>query len=115
MLRLPMHPRYSRMLVEAASLDCLQEASLCAALVSGRDLLLRVGRDDQHIAKARETFEVSDQSDFFVLIEAFKYAQSAGFNIDACRRYGIHALTAHQVAVTWNQIFEITRKHLKKS
>jgi ATP-dependent helicase HrpB len=113
MLRLPMHPRYSRLLVEAASFGCLKEASLCAALVSGRDLLVRLGRDDQHIAKARENFEVSDQSDFFVLIEAFQHAQSARFDFESCRRYGIHAVTAQQVAVTWSQIYEIAAKHLR--
>jgi ATP-dependent helicase HrpB len=112
MLRLPMHPRYSRMLVEAARFGCLQEASLCAALVSGRDLLLRLGREDQHITKARENLEVSDQSDFFVLMEAFKYAQENRFSVDACRRYGVHALSAQQVAVTWQQIYDIARKHM---
>ncbi|MGZ8900082.1 MAG: ATP-dependent helicase HrpB [Limisphaerales bacterium] len=112
MLRLPMHPRYSRMLVEAARFGCLKEASLCAALVSGRDLLVRLGRDDQHVAKARENFEVSDQSDFFVLMEAFKHAQNSRFDFDACRRYGVHALSAQQVAITWDQIYTIARKHL---
>lgn len=112
MLRLPMHPRYSRMLVEASRFGCLKEASLCAALVSGRDLLVRLGREDQHIAKAREMFEVSDQSDFFVLMEAFKFAQSCRFDVDQCRRYGVHALSAQQVAMTWTQIFEIARNHL---
>src|SRR5262249_38885107 len=59
MLRLPMHPRYSRMLVEAARRGCVPGAALCAALVSGRDLLMRLGRDDQHIREARELFEAS--------------------------------------------------------
>lgn len=112
MLRLPMHPRYSRMLVEAARYGCVREAAMCAALVSGRDLLVRLGRDDQHIAKARENFEVSDQSDFFVLMEAFKHAQATRFDVDACRRYGVHAMSAQQVAVTWQQIYDIARKHL---
>jgi ATP-dependent helicase HrpB len=112
MLRLPMHPRYSRMLVEAARYGCVKEASLCAALVSGRDLLLRLGRDDQHIARAREDLEVNDQSDFFVLIEAFKHAQENRFDLDACRRYGVHALSAQQVAITWQQIYEIARRDL---
>lgn len=112
MLRLPMHPRYSRMLVEAASHGCLKEAALCAALVSGRDLLVRLGRDDQHIAKARETFEVSDQSDFFVLIEAFQHAQAHRFDFEACRRYGVHAQSAQQVAFTFTQIYDIARNHL---
>ena len=34
MLRLPMHPRYSRMLVEASKHGCVPAAALCAALVS---------------------------------------------------------------------------------
>ena len=59
MLRLPMHPRYSRMLVEAAKFNCVPAAALCAALVSGRDLLMRLGRDDKHINEARELFEAS--------------------------------------------------------
>src|SRR6185503_6994850 len=50
MLRLPMHPRYSRMLVEAARYSCVPAAALCAALVSGRDLLMRIGRDQKHIS-----------------------------------------------------------------
>jgi ATP-dependent helicase HrpB len=112
MLRLPMHPRYSRMLVEAERYGCVREAALCAALVSGRDLLVRLAREDQHIARARERFEVSDQSDFFVLMEAFKHAQENRFEVDACRRYGVHAMSAQQVAVTWQQIYDIAQKHL---
>src|SRR5687768_11425099 len=50
MLRLPMHPRYSRMLAEAARYNCVPAAALCAALVSGRDLLTRVRRDDKQIS-----------------------------------------------------------------
>lgn len=114
MLRLPMHPRYSRMLVEAAQCGCVKEAALCAALVSGRDLLVRLNRDDRHIAAAREEFEVSDQSDFFVLMEAFKYAQQCRFETESCRRRGVHAMAAQQVAMTWGQIHEIAKIHLEE-
>jgi ATP-dependent helicase HrpB len=112
MLKLPMHPRYSRMLIEAAKHGCTKEAALCAALVSGRDLLVRLRRDDKHISHARENLETSDQSDFFVLIEAYKFAQENRFNVEACRRYGIHALSAQQVGMTWGQILDITKTHL---
>jgi ATP-dependent helicase HrpB len=112
MLRLPMHPRYSRMLIEAARYGCVNEAALCAALVSGRDLLVRLGRDDKHISTAREEFEVSDQSDFFALMEAFKYAQQNRFDVEACRRRGVHALSAQQVALTCGQIRDIAKPHL---
>src|SRR5262249_19965884 len=72
MLRLPMHPRYSRILVEAARRDCLRAAALCAALVSGRDLLQRLRREDKHVAEARELFEASQTSDFFTLMRAYQ-------------------------------------------
>jgi ATP-dependent helicase HrpB len=110
MLRLPMHPRYSRMMVEAARRNCVRAAALCAALVSGRDLLARLRREDQHIAEARELFEASQLSDFFTLMRAYQFAKNCGFNPDRCRRYGIHAQTARQVEQTYDQIVEIARR-----
>src|SRR5207249_4140367 len=96
MLRLPMHPRYSRMLVEAARFNCVPAAALCAALVSGRDLLMRLGRDDQHIKEARELFEASQDSDFYTLMRAYQFAKKNNFSVETCRRYGLHAQTARQ-------------------
>ncbi len=110
MLRLPMHPRYSRMLVEAAQHDCVPAASLCAALVSGRDLLMRLSRDDKHISEARELFEASDQSDFYTLIRAWQFARKNNFAVESCRRYGIHAQTARQVEQTFQQIVSVARQ-----
>src|SRR5437899_4090631 len=110
MLRLPMHPRYSRMLVEAAQYNCIPAAALCAALVSGRDLLMRLGRDDKHIAEARELFEASDQSDFYTLIRAYQFARKSNFSVESCRRYGIHAQTARQVEQTFEQILTLARQ-----
>jgi ATP-dependent helicase HrpB len=110
MLRLPMHPRYSRMLLEAASRHCVPAAALCAALVSGRDLLMRLGRDDKHIAEARELFEASQESDFYRLILAYRFARQRNFNVEACRRYGVHAQTARQVEQTCEQILQIARQ-----
>src|SRR5207237_9332149 len=85
MLRLPMHPRYSRMLVEAAKYGCVPPAALCAALVSGRDLLMRLGRDDKHIAEARELFEASQESDFYTLMRAYHFAKRNNFSVETCR------------------------------
>ena len=110
MLRLPMHPRYSRMLVEAASRGCVPAAALCAALVSGRDLLVRLGRDDKHIQEARELFEASQESDFYTLILAYQFAKKNRFSVETCRRYGIHAQTARQVEQTLEQILQIARQ-----
>ena len=110
MLRLPMHPRYARMLVEAATRRCVPAAALCAALVSGRDLLVRLGREDKHTAEAREIFEGDERSDFFTLIRAFNYAANQNFSTDACRRHGIHAQSARVIAQTYQQILEIAKR-----
>src|SRR4029434_11088330 len=91
MLRLPMHPRYSRMIVEASRLGCARAAALCAALVSGRYLRQQLEREDNHLAEARELFEASQQSDFFTLMRAHQFAKNCGFNPDRCRWYGVTA------------------------
>jgi len=109
MLRLPMHPRYSRMLVEAFRHQCVPAAALCAALVSGRDLLVRLGRDDKHIAEARELFEASAESDFYTLMRAYQFARNNGYNTERCRRYGVHAQIARQVQQTFEQILQSAR------
>jgi ATP-dependent helicase HrpB len=109
MLRLPMHPRYSRMLVEAVKHNCAPAAALCAALVSGRDLLVRLGRDDKHIAEARELFEASAESDFYTLMRAYQFARNNGYSVERCRRYGVHAQIARQVEQTFEQILQTAR------
>lgn len=110
MRRLPMHPRYSRMLVEAAKRGCVRAAALCAALVSGRDLLQRLRREDKHVAEARELFEASQDSDFFTLIRAYQYAKNNNFNVESCRRHGIHAQSARQVEQTFGQLVQIAEQ-----
>ena len=110
MLKLPMHPRYSRMLVEAAKFGCVPAAALCAALVSGRDMLMRLGRDDKHIQEARELFEASQESDFYTLMRAHQFAKKNNFSVETCRRYGIHAQTARQVEQTFEQILQIAKQ-----
>ncbi|MCI0539404.1 MAG: DEAD/DEAH box helicase, partial [Verrucomicrobiales bacterium] len=107
MLRLPMHPRYSRMLVEAAQRQCVPAAAVCAALVSGRDLLQRIRREESHIAEAREVFEAGQQSDFFTLLRAYQFAKQSNFDLETCRRYGISATVARQVEQTFGQILQI--------
>ncbi len=110
MRRLPMHPRYSRMLIEAARHGCVRAAALCAALVSGRDLLQRLRRDDRHIAEARELFEASQDSDFFTLMRAWQFARKNNFSADACRRHGINTQSARQVEQTHQQIVQIAEQ-----
>ncbi|MDB6174391.1 MAG: Helicase-associated domain protein [Chthoniobacteraceae bacterium] len=110
MLRLPMHPRFSRMLLEASRRGCVAEAAQCAALVSGRDLLMRLGKDDTQLKEARERFEESTQSDFHTLMRAHEFARSCKFDLNACQRAGVHAQTARQVEETFSQLLQIARR-----
>lgn len=110
MLRLPMHPRYSRMLIEASQRGCVPDAALCAALVSGRDLLARLDRDDASTKAAREMFEDSTDSDFITLIRAYEFAKASGFSFERCRSHGINAQVARQVEQTFQQILQAARQ-----
>ncbi len=110
MLRLPMHPRYSRLLVEASRRGCVPAAALCAALTGGRDLLVRLGREDGAVREARELFEASRHSDFHTLMRAFQFARNQRFDVVACRRHGIHAQTARQIDDTYRQLMAIATR-----
>lgn len=110
MRRLPMHPRYSRMLIEASQRGCVADAALCAALVSGRDLLARLDRDDVSTQAAREMFEDSADSDFIMLMRAYEFAKANAFSFDRCRSYGINAQVARQVEQTFLQIMHAAQQ-----
>lgn len=110
MLRLPMHPRFSRLLIEAGQRGCLAEAALCAALVSGRDLWARGERDDASSRAARELFEESGESDFVTLMRAYDFAVASGFHGERCRAQGVNAHVARQVEQTFQQILQAARQ-----
>jgi ATP-dependent helicase HrpB len=108
MLAFPLHPRYARMLLAAQEYGCVHQACLVAALTQGRDLLLRnVGRE---VESAREDL-LGDKasSDFWILMRAWNYAARNQFRLDACRRLGIHAVTARQVGPLFEQFLRIAR------
>ncbi len=96
--------------MEAATRGCLREAALCAALVSGRDLLVRLRSEDKHIAEARELFETTSASDFYTLMRAFEFASKSNFSVDGCKRYGVHAQIARQVQQTFDQIIGLAAR-----
>jgi ATP-dependent helicase HrpB len=110
MLELPMHPRYSRMLVEAARRGCVPRAAMCAALTSGKDLLVRPGRDDAGLKLVREVFEGDARSDFQTLQRAYQFARNCGFDPGRCRSHGVRAEVARAVAATFDQFIELARR-----
>lgn len=109
MLAFPLHPRYSRMLLAAQEYGCVRQVALIAALTQGRDLLVR--RQGRQVEDARDDlFGGETQSDFFVLMRAWRYAERNGFNLDRCRRLGIHAQAARQVGPLFEQFLNIAKR-----
>jgi ATP-dependent helicase HrpB len=108
MLRFPMHPRYAAMFLAAQDYGCVRSVALMAALTQGRNFLLR--NVDKRTAEARdELFGEEHESDFFLLMRAWRYADKAGYNQDACRRLGIHVQGVRQVGPLFQQFLEIAQ------
>ncbi len=109
MLAFPIHPRYARMLLAAQEYGCVYQAALAAALTQGRDLLLRnVGRDTNQLRE--DLLGEKASSDFWILMRAWTYAAKNQFRMDACRRLGIHAVTARQVGPLFDHFLRIAKK-----
>jgi ATP-dependent helicase HrpB len=109
MLAFPLHPRYSRMLLAAHEYGCVHQACLVAALTQGRDLLLRnVDRDTNSFRE--DLLGEKASSDFWILMRAWTYAAKNQFRLDACRRLGIHAVTARQVGPLFDQFIRIAER-----
>jgi len=109
MLRFPVHPRYARMFLAAQERGCVRPVALMAALTQGRNFLLR--GVPKAVEQAREdTLGEEHESDFFLLMRAWRYADQANYSLDACRRLGLHAQGARQVGPLFQQFLEIAAK-----
>ena len=109
MLRFPVHPRYARMFLAAQERGCVRSVALMAALTQGRNFLLR-GVDKRTDEAREDLFGEEHESDFFLLMRAWRYADKANYAMEACRRIGIHAQAARQVGPLFEQFLEIAAK-----
>lgn len=109
MLRFPVHPRYARMFLAAQERGCVRAVALMAALTQGRNFLLR-GVDKRTEEAREDLFGEEHESDFFLLMRAWRYADKANYAMEACRRIGIHAQAARQVGPLFEQFLEIASK-----
>lgn len=108
MLSYPLHPRYARMLLEAGKRGCVRGVALMAALTQGRNFLLR--GSSRSVEKARQdAFGDEERSDFLQLMRAWFYAHRARYEVEACRRLGIHAQAARQVGPLFEQFLGVAR------
>jgi ATP-dependent helicase HrpB len=106
MVAFPAHPRYARMLLAAHDYGCVRPVALIAALMQGRDLLVR--RQAKEVEGVRDDlFDAETESDFFVLMRTWSDAERNGYNIERCRRLGVHAQAARQVGPLFEQFLRI--------
>lgn len=109
MLRFPVHPRYARMFLAAQERGCVRSVALMAALTQGRNFLLR-GVDKRTQEERENVLGEEHESDFFLLMRAWRFADRANYSLEACRRLGIHAQGARQVGPLFEQFLEIAAK-----
>jgi ATP-dependent helicase HrpB len=108
MLAFPVHPRYARMLLAAQQYRCVPAVTLIAALTQGHNLLRRL--DGKQAREDREDVLGSDaESDLFILMRAFRYAENSRFDSQRCARLGINAGAAREAAQLTEQFLAIAR------
>lgn len=106
MLRLPVHPRLGRLILEGEKLHAADEVTLLAALLSERDI-----RSDARI-RLKETSHIvrsgaSGSSDLLELLDAFRKAEEARFAEDHVRALGLDARAVQAVRRAQRQLRHI--------
>ncbi|HEX6184383.1 MAG TPA: ATP-dependent helicase C-terminal domain-containing protein [Pyrinomonadaceae bacterium] len=123
MLRLPLHPRLGRIVVEAEGRGVAREACTIAALISERDIRAsRVAfggparvegsdaRRDEGRVRARRDAEKHGSSDLLELLDLFSEAESRGSGADALRRLDLDPNAVRAVERVSRQLRRLLRR-----
>lgn len=90
MLRLPLHPRLARVVLEADARGVGRAACTIAALIGERDIRAGVRMFDRR-AGERASPSMHGASDLLLLLDLFEDAARSGFDQDALRRMNLNA------------------------
>ncbi|MBN1571547.1 MAG: ATP-dependent helicase HrpB [Acidobacteria bacterium] len=96
MLKLPIHPRLARLILEGEKQHVVEESTLLAALLAERDIRLNV-RTRLADPQSRHHRHASGPSDLLELLDCFKEAERAGFEADRLLDLGLDARTVQAV------------------
>ncbi|MFN2507193.1 MAG: ATP-dependent helicase HrpB [Chthoniobacterales bacterium] len=109
LLAFPVHPRYARMLLAAQEHRCVRAIALIAAVTQGRNLLRRAegkqAREDRE-----DLLGADDDSDLFILVRAFRFAEKNNFDPRRCARLSVNAAAAREAAQLWDHFIAIARE-----
>lgn len=91
MLRLPLSPRYARMVVEAERGGCVNDVAIIAALMAGKPVFkATTSANKKAITKVKLGFAIDDSSDFFLLLEMFRQAKENHWSQEWCEKHFIN-------------------------
>ncbi len=106
MLRLPIHPRLARLIIEGEKLKVSEESVLLAALLSERDIRLKT-RASFGSRPSRMGGGSSGSSDLIELLDLFKEAEAADFLPDRIRDLGLDPMTVQAVKRMQHQLHRL--------
>jgi ATP-dependent helicase HrpB len=111
MLRMPLHPRLARIVVEAERRGVASDACTVAALISERDIRagrVRLGVEREEKSAGREAprrgAEKQGSSDLIELLELFSEAEAANFDAERVRRLGLEPNAVRAVSRAGGQL-----------
>lgn len=116
MLRLPLHPRLARIVVEAETRGVAREAATVAALISERDI--RAGRvrlagrqnvREQEGSRAKRVAHTHGSSDLLELLDLFNEAEAQGFASERLRALDLDVNAVRAVERVSRQLRRLLR------
>lgn len=104
MVRYPLHPRFSRLVVAAREYGCTDLVLAAIALSEGRNVILPL--NDKRKARERESWwaQAEGVSDLLQGVLAWQRVMAAGGAMDFCREWGIHGQGIRQAARVYQQL-----------
>ncbi len=106
----PVHPRLSRMLIEAGRRGCMERAALWAALISERSIITGEVAADHRVSADDEPV-----SDLLVMERLFHLAAKADFQPRVCDTLRVHGQACREVERTRSQLLRISRSIEEKT
>jgi ATP-dependent RNA helicase HrpB len=107
MLRLPLHPRLSRLVVEAERRGAKADACIVAALIGERDIRARQILQERRAAQ-RSPARVHGSSDLLEMLDLFKEAESARFSPASLERMQLEPSAVRAVDRVRRQLGRLT-------
>lgn len=104
MLRLPLHPRLSRLVIEAESRGVAGAACAVAAILSERDIRARQLLSKSPEANAAAPHRAYGKSDLLDLLDLFREAAEKGFAPDSLRRLNLNPKAVQSVEQARRQL-----------